>query len=776
MKTVLTWLLASLVANLAVSSSPAADETANPQNPAGNDASRRTLRFPADRAVGTVYWRKPDGKPDVNAIYADNWQPLGRTRGRVRLPTDCEVRLDVSKAASRDLSWLDDLGPDDIQALNLRDTDVRDDALPRVARLTGLRFVDLQSARITDAGLEGFDALVNLEEIVLDAFAVNREGFGVGDGAMRVLARLPKLRILRLRLTKITDSGLAELAHCRSLTYLGLAGTRVSDAGLIHLSKLPRLENLGLGVYNEGANITNEGLRTVGRLTNLTWLDLSGTKITGEGLVHLKDLQKLKTLSLDSTDVAENDLAHLAPLQSLEHLRLYTKHNTTDVAAAHLARLKSLRDLTDHLYVTDKGVALLASMPYLEDITLNGEEVTDASRDSIASMKSLKWLWFQECPITDLTLEKIAQLPKLEFLTLGQTRVTGDAFKHLRNTPKLSILAVDFGSVKNQPGLGEPRPHLREIGTLTQIKDLRISGGGLGSDDLQVIRGLANLESLELSNGLGNEGLRVDDEGASILAELPRLKSIEIANGDLTDAGLKQLSHLARLEFANIKGNFTDEGLLHLAKLERLRHLWVNSPNVTDAGLLELARKLPSLQYIQRAKRDVEREAIAFSDKDDLRRVGNANDRAALDPMEGQSPPPLSVTGWLNTNPVGLDREQFEGKVVLVDFWGAWCGPCRKMTPKLKQLYEKYAQRGLLIVGVHTTGFAENMADYVAQESLAWPVAADVDDATVKAWNVRNYPSLFVIDRGGKVRFAGLYRDDLQRAVEQLLDEAVPRP
>ncbi|MGH7136861.1 MAG: leucine-rich repeat domain-containing protein, partial [Pirellulales bacterium] len=378
--------------------------------------------------MGTLLWRMPG---DSGA-----WKPIGKTRGSVRVPAEAVVRLDVSKAASNDLAWLDDLPPNDIQELNLHGTDVSDEALRHVTRLTGLRSIDLRSNRISDAGLEGFDALVNLEEIELDAIGVNSEGFGVGDGAMRWLGRLPKLRTINLRYAKVTDAGLADLVQCGSLTELVLAGTQVSDAGLPHLMKLPRLDTLFLGMDGDGANVTNEGLKTVGKLVNLSLLDLSGTKIAGEGLAHLKDLKKLKTLHLESTGVSEADLAYLEPFKSLEWLSLYDEGRITDVAAKNLARLKSLRHLDVHFNVTDKGVASLATLPHLEMLALNGDGITDASAECIANMESLKSLSFEACPITDDMLQAVAGLPNLGTLVVSQTRATGDGFGYLRHAAK----------------------------------------------------------------------------------------------------------------------------------------------------------------------------------------------------------------------------------------------------------------------------------------------------------------------------------------------------
>ena len=91
--------------------------------------------------------------------------------------------------------------------------------------------------------------------------------------------------------------------------------------------------------------------------------------------------------------------------------------------------------------------------------------------------------------------------------------------------------------------------------------------------------------------------------------------------------------------------------------------------------------------------------------------------------------------------------------------------------PTLKSLYEKYKNSGLEIVGIHMSGNAEKMADYLNAEKIAWPTAVDVDYKTTQSWAVEGFPTLYLIDRQGRLRFANVYDDDLEKAVAMLLEE-----
>ena len=568
------------------------------ESPLAATEQTRVLHFPGDRTMGIVFWRKaPPKSGDKLSMYGEEWHKVADARGEVHLPADGEARLDVSKAASSDLTGLDQIQPDDLRGLKCVDTDVSDEGLRHIGRLTGLRMLDLGETPITDGSSQSFAGLKKLQWITLDAFDVNSKGFGVGDETLKVLARLPELEVIRLRDTKVTDAGIAELAQAKSLTDVEVPGTKVSDAGMKYLKQLPHLDTLRLGVLDEGTKITDIGLATIGEMTGLKYLDLSGTKITDKGLPHLQNLSHLESLTLDNTRITEAGLVHLEPLHALRDVRLYiTPHGgrgivpLTDIGAANLAKIKSLRRLTAFLEVTDKGVAMLATLPDLETIEINGKGVTDKSAELIGQMKSLKWLEFQDCPITDKALMSFSQLSNLELFRLYRTRVSGDGLQHLRKLPKLSLLGIYFDERRQHPP--NLHPSLREVGRFRQIDNLDLGGDVLTNDDLKELAELQQLKELILD-------FPVTDEGVGHLTGLTNLTSLSIKQGRVTDAGLRQISKLRNLDYLWIVGDFTDSGVASLADLELLQSLQIGSAHMTEAGLRSLQQKLAALQFVQ---------------------------------------------------------------------------------------------------------------------------------------------------------------------------------
>jgi len=133
-----------------------------------DESPERVIRFPTGRSVGTVYVREAKegrAKSFYSTLYSDEWRAIGQARDEVHVPAGAEVRLDMRHAASEDLSFLDTLQPDDIQALNLNRTAVRDEGLKHVAHLAGLVILDLGATRITDDGVRHLAPLKHLREL-----------------------------------------------------------------------------------------------------------------------------------------------------------------------------------------------------------------------------------------------------------------------------------------------------------------------------------------------------------------------------------------------------------------------------------------------------------------------------------------------------------------------------------------------------------------------------------------------------------------------------------
>ena len=145
--------------------------------PTHSAKAERVLRFPSNRTMGIVYWRKVPAKPEDRLdMYCDDWKEIGEARGEVHVPAGGEVRLQISKAASSDMSGLDQLLPDQIQAFDCRETNLNDEGMRHVGRLTGLKILYVFDTPITDACAASFAGLKNLRLVRLEACTVSLKG------------------------------------------------------------------------------------------------------------------------------------------------------------------------------------------------------------------------------------------------------------------------------------------------------------------------------------------------------------------------------------------------------------------------------------------------------------------------------------------------------------------------------------------------------------------------------------------------------------------------
>ena len=121
-----------------------------------------------------------------------------------------------------------------------------------------------------------------------------------------------------------------------------------------------------------------------------------------------------------------------------------------------------------------------------------------------------------------------------------------------------------------------------------------------------------------------------------------------------------------------------------------------------------------------------------------------------------------------------VDVERMKGKVVMVDFWATWCGPCCQIMPQVAAAYEKYHADGFEIVGISLDQNMEKLQGYTRDHKMPWPQYFDGkgwDNAVAKRFAVTSIPCFFLIDRTGVVRDINVGGGQFIEAVESLVKE-----
>ena len=141
---------------------------------------------------------------------------------------------------------------------------------------------------------------------------------------------------------------------------------------------------------------------------------------------------------------------------------------------------------------------------------------------------------------------------------------------------------------------------------------------------------------------------------------------------------------------------------------------------------------------------------------------------ARTEPIELFDKDVRDIDGWINSEPTSIAELTSQGKVVLVDFWTYTCVNCLRTLPFLREWQDKYADNGLVILGVHAPEFEfekeiHNVQMAVDDEGIEWPVALDNEMSTWRSFKNRYWPAKYLIGIDGEIHYShfgeGAYRE-----------------
>lgn len=118
-----------------------------------------------------------------------------------------------------------------------------------------------------------------------------------------------------------------------------------------------------------------------------------------------------------------------------------------------------------------------------------------------------------------------------------------------------------------------------------------------------------------------------------------------------------------------------------------------------------------------------------------------------------------------------MKLSDYRGKVVVLTFWGTWCGPCMQMVPDERKLVARLAGKPFALVGVNSDTDRAKLKAVVEKERITWRSFRDgpAPSPIAKEWNVHSWPAVYVLDRKGMIRYRNVRGHDLEEAVDALL-------
>ena len=536
------------------------------------------------------------------------------------------------------------------------------------------------------------------------------------------LAGFPRLSKLSLAGSQVTSADLESLTAIASLRELDLFDTDLDDDKISALSKLSGLQRLSLS----GTRITDAALTGLAKLRELQELDLRWTDITGESIDKLVTLPNLTKLDLSWTVISDKQIERLAKLASIQNLVL----ENTEFTDRGLEKLRTAMANSKIVARDDVAAAIRAGSS--RDYRLVGAGVGDRYR-----------IMAQEY-----------QQSRNEFLNRYGSATTEPQRAEIAKQPP-SARPIAERMMK----LADENPdHPAAIDALSWI----VRADERFVQDLQKLAAARLIQQYADDPKLGEACLRMSmdagDPAQRLLRSVKDKSSVKEIRGraafalaDSLDASAERARQVQAMDEPTRSRTIHLEGLLAVGQL-------------LDAKPAELLAEAEQLfAEVQRDYADVEGFDATLGERAKSRlfelrtlAVGNEAPDIGGNDLDGEP----------------LHLKEYRGKVVVLTFWGNWCGPCRAMYPHERELVERLEDKPFVLLGVNSDRDRNQLRLVMEQEGITWRSWWDGGSTRgpiARLWNVDRWPTIYVLDHQGVIRFKNIRGDALDEAVDQLI-------